>query len=299
MENAAEALKIGFGVLVFAIALTVLFHMTSLIRSTSEEIFFSIDDTTYTDYSVNTDGKISTNNDTYGKRIVSITDIIPTIYRYTQEGYGVTIIDGDEIIARFDLSTEAQVASCIWKKDDFENSGEANRKKMNEIKYSLTKYLKKYIYDTTGISDSDLTTQSSETYTPDKEFNNFSWLNEAIKRIYATGDVNNPVYTSWINSNRNSNNYVTQRINCDLYGGTTYFNTKYPGVSKSNLENSGQHKAYYDEGLLKNYKNSEFIEYITEVDINEYEKDGDVDTDLLKYGTIRYAKQREIIYVKK
>ena len=134
MENAAEALKIGFGVLVFAIALTVLFHMTSLIRSTSEEIFFSIDDTTYTDYSVNTDGKISTNNDTYGKRIVSITDIIPTIYRYTQEGYGVTIIDGDEIIARFDLSTEAQVASCIWKKDDFENSGEANRKKMNEIK---------------------------------------------------------------------------------------------------------------------------------------------------------------------
>ena len=120
MENAAEALKIGFGVLVFGMALTVLFHMSSIIRTTSDEIFMAIDETTLYDYTVDT---------TYisdGRRIVTFSQIIPTIYRYAQEDYGVTIIDkdendNDEIVARFDLYTESQVKKCIWNVQDYDN----------------------------------------------------------------------------------------------------------------------------------------------------------------------------------
>ena len=79
MENAAEALKIGIGVLIFGMALTVLFHMSSIIRTTSDEIFMAIDETTLYDYTVDT------TDISDGRRIVTFSQIIPTIYRYAQE----------------------------------------------------------------------------------------------------------------------------------------------------------------------------------------------------------------------
>ena len=309
MENAVEALKIGFGVIVFAVALTVLFRMTSLIRGTSEEIFTSIDETTYIDYTVDTSKINQTGNEnSMGKRIVSITDIIPTIYRYSQEGYGVTILHGSQIVARFDLSTESQVASCNWEVSKFDKTSNSVKINNNKVKYSLTKYIKKNIYDVAEIAiPEDLDKQSGESYETGSVFDNFSWLNNLVTRIYYTGKSSDPVYTLWISSNRYSNNYITQRINCDLYGeinngvrdGITHFVEQYPGVNNSALKQLGQHKAYYSNGLLDKYKNSQFIEYITEVDNqNAYiiDEDGNL-TDLLQFGTVRYAKQREIIYV--
>ena len=105
MEDAVEALKIGFAVLVFAIALTIFFKMVDLAKSTSDIVLYSIDKANYYSYS---------NKDGVENRIVTLKDIIPTIYRYKKENYGVTIIDKDaNIVARFDLGTEEIVSS--WK----------------------------------------------------------------------------------------------------------------------------------------------------------------------------------------
>ena len=40
MENAADALKIAFGLLVFAIALTVIFTMVAKVKSTADVVLY-------------------------------------------------------------------------------------------------------------------------------------------------------------------------------------------------------------------------------------------------------------------
>ena len=102
MENAADALKIALAIFIFIIGLAILFSMTTQARSTAEFIIAEKDSTSYYDrYSGATD------LDSNGNRIVTIKDIVPVLYRYSQENYGVTIIDNTgTIVARFDLDTE-------------------------------------------------------------------------------------------------------------------------------------------------------------------------------------------------
>lgn len=331
MENVAEALKIGFGVIIFATALTVLFHMSSLLRNTADEMFMAIDPTTSIEYLANVDETVDS---TDGKRIVKFNNIIPTIYRYAQEGYGVTIIDENNIVARFDLDTESQVASCMWTQSEYgvglNRAASTNAKKnSNIIKLAMEKYLYNNIFSVANVTVPEEVTNLYNIEDDDIgiSYDTFDWLNNLIKSIYGTGITGVtgtgftistlPVYTSWLNGNKYSDNYITQRVNCDLYGGTTYFNTQHPGVSDNAYEKIGQHKAVLGgRGLLADYSNASFKEYTTEVDSNEYviidkngnmisqsqitaENENDVTvTDLLKYGTIRYTKKRELIYVK-
>ena len=104
MENAVDALKMVLGILVFIIGLTMLFSMASQARETSRILISEIDKTKYYDYYDSADsGKIDNN----GNRIVKIQDIVPVLYRYSQENYGVTIVDkSGNIVTRFDLDTE-------------------------------------------------------------------------------------------------------------------------------------------------------------------------------------------------
>ena len=50
MENAVDALKIAFGVLVFVIAITVSFMLFSQAKSTSDIVLYSSDKTNYYTY---------------------------------------------------------------------------------------------------------------------------------------------------------------------------------------------------------------------------------------------------------
>ena len=128
MENAAEALKMFFAVFVFSLALSVFFRMTSVAKDTTDKIFEAIDKTTYVNYNADT---------SYGaNRKVKFQDMIPTIYRYAQEGYGVTIIDSGEIVARFDLDTESQVSSCFWN-DRYHSASQIEKKKRNDKKAEI------------------------------------------------------------------------------------------------------------------------------------------------------------------
>jgi len=108
MENLVNALRIAFAVFIFMIGLVMLFSMASQAKNTADTLIEKIDKTTYYS-SYTTGGKIDAN----GNRIVRMEDIIPVLYRYAQENYGVTIVDKSKnIVARFDLDTE--VACNNW-----------------------------------------------------------------------------------------------------------------------------------------------------------------------------------------
>lgn len=138
MEEAVEALKTVFAVTIFALALTVFFRMTTMARDTADQIFAAIDKTTYVNYN-------SYDTQDGANRIVTFQEIIPTIYRYAQEGYGVTIIDGGEIKARFDLDTESQVSNCLWNTTLNDKVSRDQIDKSNQIKGEIRDYLNKRI----------------------------------------------------------------------------------------------------------------------------------------------------------
>ena len=104
MENAVNALKIAFAIFVFMLGLVILFSMASQARETADILISEADKTTYYSYHEDVSGnKVDAN----GNRIVTISDIIPVLYRYAEENYGVTIVDNlGNIVARFDLDTE-------------------------------------------------------------------------------------------------------------------------------------------------------------------------------------------------
>lgn len=106
MENAAEALRMAFVVLVFVIAMSLAFMMITQARSTADVVFQTTDKQEYVT------GITSIGQDRSDEyRIVGIDTVVPTIYRYAQENYGVTIIDGSDIVALYDLQVENTISS--------------------------------------------------------------------------------------------------------------------------------------------------------------------------------------------
>lgn len=103
MENAADALKIAFAVLVFIIAITIIFLMVSKVRSTADVVLYYSDNTNYYDYyDYNEEGL----KDEMGNRIVTVSDIVSTLYRYYKESVAVTIIIGSDTYC-FDIGNES------------------------------------------------------------------------------------------------------------------------------------------------------------------------------------------------
>jgi len=85
MENAVDALKIAFAVMVFTIALTLAISTFSQARETSEAVLYMNDKTNY--YSWEEEVNYTE------ERIVGIETIIPTLYRYYKENY-IVIFEG-------------------------------------------------------------------------------------------------------------------------------------------------------------------------------------------------------------
>lgn len=118
MENAVDALKIAFAIVIFIFAFTALFQTATIARRTAEVLITETDKTTYYNYKdFENNQELAIIDQTYEdergiQRVVKLEDIIPTIYRYSTESYGVTIIDNsrgnnvESIVARFDLQTE-------------------------------------------------------------------------------------------------------------------------------------------------------------------------------------------------
>lgn len=109
-ENISEALVMAASVLIFVIALSVIFSLISQAKSTADAILYSYDDTKYY-YDEDLENiTFTTARDENINRTVTLETIMPTVYRYIKEHYGVTIFNKNgEIIARFDETTESIV----------------------------------------------------------------------------------------------------------------------------------------------------------------------------------------------
>ena len=90
MENAVEALKMAFAVILLTLALSLTITLFSKARATAEVVLHSSDETAYYDYT-----KYDLPEDPSGNRIVGYETIIPTLYKYDKERYKVTFKKGN------------------------------------------------------------------------------------------------------------------------------------------------------------------------------------------------------------
>ena len=81
MENAVDALKIAFAVIVFSMALSLTVYMFSEARETADAVLHSSDITEFIQYE-----EADYDGDT---RLVGLETIVPTLYKYYKENYTV------------------------------------------------------------------------------------------------------------------------------------------------------------------------------------------------------------------
>lgn len=230
MENMVDALKIAFAILIFALAIALTFSVISNIRQTSDVLFEMSDTNKY--YVDDLEGYTYTSGADKINRSVGAETIIPTIYRYYKENFGVTIIAENESgilepIARFDLDTENIMNN--WKI----NSEDTNQKHID--------YLNTYINPnrlTNNGSKSNIWNSASEisnnlyNLTPTKLYTMNQ--NELSKRKIAT---------PWIGTEQK----ILQRIKVDIYGGEINFdsNTRYKGKQLINQLTTHTYTEYF------------------------------------------------------
>lgn len=89
MENAAEALKMAFYVIVFVLALALSINMFTKAKATSDIVLTAADESRYYEYDQITVSNIGSSVDSAGNRIVGLETIIPTLYKYDKERYRV------------------------------------------------------------------------------------------------------------------------------------------------------------------------------------------------------------------
>ena len=112
MEDIVQALKIGFAILVLAIALGVSVYTINVANRTAKQITYTSNNRNYFD-----NMSISQSNN-LRNRPVEIDTIISTLYRYSKEDFAVKLYlqenpnKDPELIQLFDLDTESSVRSA-------------------------------------------------------------------------------------------------------------------------------------------------------------------------------------------
>ncbi len=138
MENAVDAIKIAFGLLVFAIAIALTFSVVGQVRATSDIIFTLNDKTQFYEYTTEEDYNTNIN------RIVGFETILPTIHRYAKEQYAVTIFDTNgKAIVRYDLYTEGFMSNWneVLKRITLNDADAINRYREVEERLSQVQYV--------------------------------------------------------------------------------------------------------------------------------------------------------------
>lgn len=203
MENAADALKMAAAILIFIVAIASSFSLFGIAKQTADSIIGMRDKQAYLEAAELDNGILYTSSDaitsgtitgltTNGDRIVDTSDVVSTIYRYSKEKYGVTIVEETgTVLARFDSSTESLM------------------RQYNNIESGLDEYKLK------------LEANTSNAYTTPK----FTGTKlEELYKIDVVGNNNIDYGAPWFGND----NEINKRINVDLYGGTyTYNNETY------------------------------------------------------------------------
>lgn len=92
MENATDAIKMAFGMLVFVVALSIAVFSFTRVRETSASITQRADEAAYYDRITLAESDSSTWASS--SRIVGVETVIPTLYRYYKENYTVVFYRG-------------------------------------------------------------------------------------------------------------------------------------------------------------------------------------------------------------
>ena len=95
MENAIDALKIAFAIMVFVMALSITIMMFSQLNEVSKIVLARSDKTTYYEYTESLDGLTDEQKEEKRFRIVGLETIIPTLYKYPKERYTVLFLNKD------------------------------------------------------------------------------------------------------------------------------------------------------------------------------------------------------------
>lgn len=116
MENAVDALKIAFAVIVFVIALSIGMYMFTQAKVTSDIVLQKSDITEFMEY---------TEVENYEEgvdRIVGLETIIPTLYKYYKENYTVIFRDSnDQPLTIYETQTNYTLWSGYGKEDGYTN----------------------------------------------------------------------------------------------------------------------------------------------------------------------------------
>lgn len=227
MENAVDALKVAFAILIFALAIALTFSVISNIRHTSDVLFEMSDSNKY--YIEGLEGYTYITAGTDDNRQVGVETIIPTIYRYYKENFGVTIIDRDmKPVARFDLDTENIVNNWLT------NNDETNQL---HIDY-LNTYVNPNRLKSNNGYGSDIWSNASDVR------NNLYNLAPTNLYIMNQSEISKrKIATPWIGSDQR----ILDRIRADIYGGTIEFdsNTTYKGNDLIEYLNSNTFTEYF------------------------------------------------------
>lgn len=260
MENAVEALKTAAAVLIFVIALTTSFTMFSQAKETADSVLRSQDTQEYLEAAELDNGKLYTSSTsikgengessiagmtTDGYRIVGVDDVISTIYRYSLEKYGVTLIKSSgEVIARFDSNTENVMRQWYNITDGVDSEG--NSVSSEQIKEKFAEQIKNNITVTIN----------------NKNINPIIKLEE-IYRIEVDGNNKIKCGAPWYGNEIE----IIKRINAD--------------ISQTDYELNNQ--IYSGKGIKSTLDKAErIVEIVNEIDNSKYLKDGENKTSLLQ-----------------
>lgn len=282
MENVADALRMAFGVLVFVIAISITVSLVSQANATTNQIFNNMDKITYLEQAVGS-------TEAANHRIVGMETIIPTIYRYSVENVGVTIVrkvSGKyQLVARYDLETD-KVAAHITNMKMFESKPE-NKKIHTYIQSAMSYYRHiNYLIDTLKVDNELIFESSTKTQ--------FFAENDELLEEYDTNkdlqDRINALYEYRLEKGSSAKSYygttpwtdnIAQRLERDLSGeGKVELNGKYYGFQKYDTDK---------DNLLEYMQDKQFKEYIIEVSTGEITEE-----DILQGND---SGKLEIIYV--
>ena len=183
MENAAEAIKLAGFTLLFVTALAIAMTTVMQGKKTSETIISYSDKTKYystVEHTQATDDK--------GNRIVSIYDIIPTLYRYKQEEYIVLFeYESGQPLQIYEGDTKIDYSKKIsYLEDKLQENWRQNDNTVKEhldeiVKYLLDKYSNKKFIETIETTENiyynnaditiDTSSDQSQTTNDEKEEN--------------------------------------------------------------------------------------------------------------------------------
>ena len=85
MENAADAIRIGFAVIVFTLAIALTFNLVSQAKATSDHVLYYTDETNFYEYA----------ESSKYNRVVPVSELIAILHRYYIETIAITVKLGD------------------------------------------------------------------------------------------------------------------------------------------------------------------------------------------------------------